>query len=189
MARSNKSPVSPWISANSVMGPVPEEWQIWDRPGSAETGQCNKWTDFSYGSKFHLSWKQFFLLLLQTQGYCLLCFVHFKGWGWGLKGKHRNAAFKSLMYHIVPFKTSPCLCSLSPEEWRTASWNAVLDQLFFWILVLLYLWKFVFQMFTQLEGSELKADWHDMLKQFPPILEIEPSTWCARQLLCPGAIP
>lgn len=45
----------------------------------------------------------------------LLCFVHFKGWGWGLKGKHGNAAFKSLMCHIVPFKTRPCLCSR--EDW------------------------------------------------------------------------
>lgn len=115
MTRPNKSPVSPWISANATVGPVPEEWQIWEHPARAETGHCNKWTDLSCGFLFHLSWKQFFFLLLQAQGYSLLCFVHFKGWGWGLKGKHENAAFKSLMCHIVPFKTRPCLCSR--EDW------------------------------------------------------------------------
>lgn len=122
-----------------------------------------------------------------------LCFVHFKGWGWGPKGKHGNAAFKSLMCHIVPFRTSPCLCQPGrlrnggqPHEmrfWIKFSW--ILDFSSFVPL------KFVFQKFIQLEkGSELKANWNDTYYTYtiPPVLVIEPSTWQARRLFYPGAV-
>lgn len=137
----------------SWMGPVPEEWQIWDHPGRSEIGHCNKRTDLSNGFQFHLSWKQFFFLLLQTQGYSFLCsmLLHFKGWGWGLKGKYRTAAFKSLMCHIVPFKISPCLCCREglrnggqPHE----MWFWIKFSLRFCILVILYLWRFFLKVYT-----------------------------------------
>lgn len=71
---------------------------------------------------------------LKATLFSILCFLHFKGWGGGEK-ENRNAAFKSLMCHTVPFKPVHPSAAMEAEEWRTTSWNVVLlDQVLFWIL-------------------------------------------------------
>lgn len=112
MGRSNKSPVSVWISLMpsqvQFQGNGRSESILEDlRQGTVvnelilaivSTCTCLGSSAFSccYRHKATL--------------FSILCFLHFKGWGGGVK-ENRNAAFKSLMCHTVPFKTSTSLCS------------------------------------------------------------------------------